>query len=288
MLQNVTTPCVAYTYAHLANIYEITHRKLKTGECEKRFTGHRKSQLFRDLSVAHSRREFRKDAKGDLGLNMKKKIALSLFLIVMFGLNAYAQFEARAMYFIGDIKETKEAFDRNDSREGFRLSQKTNNDWVRIAFSKAARANFIASYNIEKLTPAAQNEIKRLLDALAVSANAAVQERRPLDSSFSFKNPALDRLIKTKLGNSATLKYFNSGFTTAGWNIQSNNLGIPRYRFKRGYIYAKDSADEHKFCHLYYISVRQDYAGGGTYGSAFADYESDTLVACPVVKQGGK
>ncbi len=208
---------------------------------------------------------------------MKKTLILATLIFSIFTVSTYSQ----SRYIVGQINEVKTAFDKNDRNEGFRLSQYTNDDWVKIAISKAARAQFHKSYHTDKLTPFEQEAINKALDALALSATAAMDEYTANLSNFTFKNPANERLIKTKLDNISTLKIFRTGFSTAEWLIHANNLGIPRLRFKRGYILAKDSRDEHKYCHVYYVSVNQPYAGGGTYGGTYTTFENDTLVACP-------
>lgn len=215
---------------------------------------------------------------------MKKNTSLALLALTLtvFAMNVSAQeLGWQAKYFIGEINKVKTAFENNNPNEGFRLAQYTNDDWVKISMSKNFRAKYYISSNINKLSAFEQAEIDKTLDSLAIHAARALENWGPLATTFAFKNPAYEKMIKTKLANLATLKIHKSGFSNASWQIQTNNYGLPRLRFKRGYIYAKDSQDDHKFCHLYYISVNQDYAGGGTYGSAYPSFVSDTLVHCP-------
>ncbi len=210
--------------------------------------------------------------------NKTSVVVLTLILAIT-NLTVFAQdLSAWATVSLTDIKKVKAGLDSTNSNEGFRLSQSTNDDWIKYSISKIARDKF---FNSSKFNAFEKAEVSKALDSLAISAARELEDYKPTTASFAFKNLAYEKLIKTKLANLLTLKIHNSGFSSANWQIHTNNYGLPRLRFKRGYIYAKDTQDEHSFCHLYYISVNQDYSGGGTFGSAYASFESDTLVACP-------
>src|SRR4030095_6622009 len=72
-----------------------------------------------------------------------------------------------------------------------------------------------------------------------------------------FRSPADERLMMAQLRPSATRKIIKIGLSQANWEIYKDRIGLPSYRFKRGYIWAKDSSDDHPFCKLYYISIVQ-------------------------------
>jgi len=74
------------------------------------------------------------------------------------------------------------------------------------------------------------------------------------------------------LKNASTVKIHKIGLEGAVWLIDKNDFGIPTDRFKRGYIWARDTSDDHPYCHVYTIIIQQDYAGGGTYGASWAKF----------------
>jgi hypothetical protein len=88
-------------------------------------------------------------------------------------------------------------------------------------------------------------------------------------------------MMKAALENSATLKIHKIGLYHGTWQIDKNNLGIPNARYKQGYIWVRDTADDHPYCHLYQVNIIQNYAGGGTYAASSARFIGDTLFGCP-------
>jgi hypothetical protein len=81
--------------------------------------------------------------------------------------------------------------------------------------------------------------------------------------------------------NATTLKVHRIGFEETSWLIEKNDFGIPLNRYKHGYIWGRDSADDHPYCHLYVVYLQQNYNGGGTYGQAFTKIRDDQIVGCP-------
>ncbi|MEK7723782.1 MAG: hypothetical protein AAB336_05500 [Acidobacteriota bacterium] len=212
---------------------------------------------------------------------MKKKTFLATLglILAITNLTVSAQdLSAWATVSLTDIKKVKAGLDSSNSNEGFRLSQSTNDDWIKYSVSKIARDKF---FNSSKFNYFEKAEVSKALDSLAISAARELENYKPNSSNFAFKNPVHEKLIKNRLANLATLKIHKIGFATTNWLIHTNNYGLPRLRFKRGYIYARDSKDDHNFCHIYYISVNQDYSGGGTFGAAYPSFVSDELAACP-------
>jgi hypothetical protein len=131
------------------------------------------------------------------------------------------------------------------------------------------------------LTPAEQASLNPVLDSLAASVSKKISGFKPDAGKFAFRSPADERLMMAQLRPSATRKIIKIGLSKANWEIYKNRIGLPSYRFKRGYVWAKDSADDHPFCKLYYISIVQQYGGGGLYGASAAKYEETNLIGCP-------
>lgn len=55
--------------------------------------------------------------------------------------------------------------------------------------------------------------------------------------------------------------------------------GIPVERYKEGFIWVQNATDYHIYYHLYQVGIIQKYAGGGTYGGAFAIYVGNNIFA---------
>jgi hypothetical protein len=105
----------------------------------------------------------------------------------------------------------------------------------------------------------------------------------PPDPNFA---PArLVPMIKAALGQGTYLKHSIYSYSGPLWVIETNELNIPR--FKRAvpaiYIVYKDPKDN--ACKIGYLEMRQDYAGGGTYGQAYLSYIKGVKdIDCAVVR----
>jgi hypothetical protein len=160
----------------------------------------------------------------------------------------------------------------------------TYKNFVLFAVSKLAREGYLKQLETVLQSEQSRAKLNQALDALAASAAKKLPIYKPADQTFSVRSPANESLIlqklKNRLGSSVTLTTYKSGFQ-GSWQIYQDNTGLPQYRFMRGYIYAKNPADDHPYCHLYYVSVSQQYAGGGTYASSYATFEDDFVFGCP-------
>jgi hypothetical protein len=88
-------------------------------------------------------------------------------------------------------------------------------------------------------------------------------------------------MIKAKVGDLSKLKIHKIGLANQEWLIEKNALGIPINRFKRGYVWVTDTTNDYPYCHLYQISLIQDYSGSGTYGATYMTFANDWIVGCP-------
>lgn len=161
--------------------------------------------------------------------------------------------------------------------------ENTYKNFILFAISKLECEKFLKGLEASLQNDHARLKLHAALDALAASAAKKLPIYKPAPQTFSVRSPANEKLIlqklKERLGNAATLTIYKSGFQS-NWQIYKDSIGLPQYRFMRGYIYAKNAGDDHPYCHLYYVSVSQQYAGGGTYGSSYATFEDDLVVGC--------
>lgn len=158
--------------------------------------------------------------------------------------------------------------------------------YLLFAVSKRERENWFKELSRSGISVQAAHRMKlnAALEALTASAANKLPMYKPAPQNFAVRNPAGEKLIlqklKERLGSNVMLTIYKSGFQS-NWQIYKDSIGLPQYRFMRGYIYAKNPVDDHPYCHLYYISANQDYAGGGTYASSVARFEDDLVVGCP-------
>jgi hypothetical protein len=186
------------------------------------------------------------------------------------------------VYELEKIEKMRVAIDKYSAEWPY-WPENTYKNFTLFAVSKREREKYLSGLEAALQADQPRSKLHAALDALAASVAKKFPIYKPRDQTFSVRSPANEKLIlqklKERLGNTATLTIYKSGFQS-NWQIYKDSIGLPQYRFMRGYIYAKRAADDHPYCHLYYVSVSQQYAGGGTYGSSYATFEDDLMVGC--------
>lgn len=203
---------------------------------------------------------------------------LAAILLFAFFNPAAAQRDAWLEIMVDEINQKKvetEAFDPAAPNRAFDIFTPY---WIPLAVSPRARQ---AYYRLEKTSAERQGGLNKALDALAVSVGKKLRLFKPNQSVFAYRNPSGEQMAVRGLKNSATLKVHKIGFEEANWLFEKNWAGIPVNRYKHGYIWARDSADDHPHCHLYVVYLQQTYGGGGRYGQAFTKIRDDQIVGCP-------
>jgi hypothetical protein len=189
-----------------------------------------------------------------------------------------AQSDPRLEILLEEIEKRKKEVESFDPAEGRQIVTMSTPEMFLPAISQRARA---AYFKRDKLNERQQAALNPALDSLAASAAKKLPLYKPDGTLFAFHNPAAELMMKQSLQNAATLKVHRSGIKEGIWLIEKNDFGIPVNRYKHGYIWARDSSDDHPYCHLYTIYVQQNYAGGGAYGQLFAHLFDSELVGCP-------
>lgn len=126
-----------------------------------------------------------------------------------------------------------------------------------------------------------KNRLNSDLDALKAAAASKLATFKMKDGYFKFQDAASQAKMKTHLKNPATLKIFKTGVSDEVWQIEKNSLGIPLYRYKRGQMLARNSADDHPYCKGLFFVVKQTYSGGGAYGGSEISEYHEELYGCP-------
>jgi len=183
---------------------------------------------------------------------------------------------------VGDINDAKADVDSYTPEGKIYLVRSPLAPWLLRAVSQKAREAFAVDKKFQdwrKATPG--NKYDTGLDALAASAAQKLPSYIPGPKNFVFRDPTMEKVMKDKLKNLATLKVHKIGLFHSSWVIEKDSSGFPANRYREAYIWAKDSADDHPYCHLYGFIVQQDYAGGGAYGATGVILNTDALFGCP-------
>ena len=176
---------------------------------------------------------------------------------------------------IDDIAETLKIVNAYDPAKHIWTAR---NEVVERAISKRVRDEFISKWGYEE---AGKKQLTSYLSALEASCNKKIPLNKPDAGYFAFHNAADENMIKSKLGDLSKFKIHKIGLANQDWLIEKNALGIPINRFKRGYVWVTDTTNDYPYCHLYQVSLIQDYAGGGTYGATYTSFANDWIVGCP-------
>jgi hypothetical protein len=159
------------------------------------------------------------------------------------------------------------------------LTGSSNYDHLLHAVSPSAREKWLTGSNAldKKNCP----NLVVAFDKLSVSAAKKLPLYLPNTKTYSFHNPAEEKLLKAKINNLSDNKIHYMGIQEASWLIDKNDFGIPTSRYKHGMAWVRYTPSDHPYCRIYYINIIQDYAGGGTYGASYAYLAKDELAGCP-------
>lgn len=186
-------------------------------------------------------------------------------------------------YFLHEIAEAKSDVDIYDPAERQYLVKAVQREWLLQAVSKNARAERAKADKYDEWRQANPgNQLDAALDALAISVAKKLPSYKPAATAFQFRNPVAEKLLMSEFKNTATMKILHIGVASAGWLIQKDSDGLPSYRFKFANVYFRDSSDDHPYCHMVSVRVKQDYAGGGAYSTeVYRSSAEDELFGCP-------
>lgn len=189
------------------------------------------------------------------------------------------EMDFRLTFFLEEIAKAQKAVDGYDPDDHlYMVSGGGESEWLLRAVSLREREKWAKQW-LKK--PFEQKKFADALDALSASAAKKMPIYTPGVKNFAFRNAAEEKMMKAKLDNAATLEIKKIGLFHANWQISKDDYGLPNARYKQGYIWVRDTSDDHPYCHLYQVNIIQDYAGGGTYAASYANFINDTLFGCP-------
>jgi len=174
---------------------------------------------------------------------------------------------------LGDIAKTQKRVEEGD------MASSTNDNYLLYAVSPRAREKWLKDANALEFKP----NLDPVLDALAASAAKGLPAYKPNAAAFQFRDPVAEKLLMGYFKNPATVTVHRIGLNTAGWQIQKDNYNLlPSYRYKTAYVYVRDSSDDHPYCRVIGATIKQDYAGGGTYSTeTYRSSAKEDLFGCP-------
>ena len=178
------------------------------------------------------------------------------------------------------IKSTEEA-KAYDPKVRTWMVHPTSDNYVLYATSKTARDEWLAKWADFKRFNAC-DKLDPALDALAVVVKAKMANMAPNADDFRYHDPVAEKLMMTIFDEQKNFKVIKIGLDSATWSIQKDSSNFPSYRYKDGYIWARDMSETEPSCHIFNVRVKQDYAGGGTYsGKIYRASALDNMTGCP-------
>lgn len=176
-------------------------------------------------------------------------------------------------------KRRKEVDEFTPERDWF-VTEWTYNHLM-SAVSPGERQKWFKSFGVSTMPAKHQKRFNDALDALAASAAKKLPLFVASPKTFTFRNPVEEKLMKGTLENPARYKIHKIGLSQTNWLISKNDYGLPTARYKHGMLWLRDTQSDHPYCYFTYVNIKQDYAGGGTYGASYALLVGEELAGCP-------
>ena len=132
----------------------------------------------------------------------------------------------------------------------------TSDNYVLYATSKNARDEWLAKWPAFKRFDAC-DKLDPALDALAVVVKAKMGNMAPNTADFRYHDPVAEKLMMTIFDDQKNMKVIKIGLDSAAWSIQKDSSNFPSYRYKDGYIWARDTSEPETSCHIFNVCVKQ-------------------------------
>jgi hypothetical protein len=124
------------------------------------------------------------------------------------------------------------------------------------------------------------NCLNPALDALAAIAQKTLPGYKG-PQGYTFGTPAEKKALLSAIDDIGQAKVLKVGTKQTNWLIDKNSFGIPTARYKHGVIWAQYRNRDDGFCRIFWVNIKQDYAGGGTYGASYGYFVSRAFAGCP-------
>jgi hypothetical protein len=216
-----------------------------------------------------------------------KKLALVLAALAVFASieQSSAQGDNRTTFFLQDISKAKAQVDKYVSPQyQLFLVDAAGEDWLFRAVSKIEREKWFNTLTNARFTPEQSKQINDSLDALGVAAAKKLPVFKPLEKIFAYGTPEEKEMMKGKINDIQTVTIHKIGLADEVWQVVKDNSGIPKYRWRAGYVWIRGNnktITDHPYCRILNINISQSYQGGGTYGASYAGFQTRYLSGCP-------
>lgn len=158
-------------------------------------------------------------------------------------------------------------------------SRNDANRWLNRAMVPVYRKEFFDQWKFPASTVAKFNTE---LDALAAAAPPKIAAFTASQiSKIRLRSAVDERMMLSAMTDVPGVIVHKTGMYDATWTIQKNDYGLPSYRYRTGAIYGRNPTSTHPYCWIWLISIRQDYSGGGTYGSSYPKHIGVDIATCP-------
>jgi hypothetical protein len=101
---------------------------------------------------------------------------------------------------------------------------------------------------------------------------------------YTLGTPAEKKVLLSAIDDIAQAKVLKVGIKQANWLIDKDSYNFPTVRYKHGVIWAQYPNSDDGFCRIFLVNIKQDYAGGGTYGASYGYFVSRAFAGCPAGK----
>jgi hypothetical protein len=150
------------------------------------------------------------------------------------------------------------------------------NEYLLAGISPKLRADWLTSHRIAEKD---RHCIVPLFDAIGAAAKKTLPNWQP--RNYTHHESGEDELIKNAVKEEVPdAEILESGVSSASWNIEKHNNGVPSSRYKYGMAWVKAKSFDDGFCRIMYVNIVQDYAGGGSYGESVGNYISMEPAGC--------
>lgn len=181
-----------------------------------------------------------------------------------------------------DIAKTRaEAEEFVPGLRGYYVSELNDrkNLHLEAALYQGFRNDWFTGSKLDAKTIACMNPV--LDDLAAVARKTLPGYTGPSD--YTFGTPAEKKTLSLGAASDiANAKVLKVGMKPANWLIAKDDYNFPTARYKYGFVWAKYPNQE--FCWVFWVNLKQDYAGGGTYGASYGQYLSRAVAGCPAGK----
>jgi hypothetical protein len=191
----------------------------------------------------------------------------------------FSAFGFQAVNIFQQLTQTQEDVAAFAPGQSYLVNTSAGGEWLLRAVSKRERERWARTYF--RSNDAARKKIYHELDVLAELGAKQLPGYKPSPQNFAYRNKADEALLKSGLANIAALQIHEIGFSNNTWQITKNDHDVPLSRYKQGYLWVRDSLDDHPYCHLYQINIIQDYTSDGRYGVSYTRFVNDALFGCP-------